>query len=127
MLHVVRRALARADAGLNRLYGWRYNPLYHSGALVLALFVVLLVTGIYLLFFYHITAPYESIVAIDRHIWLGRWTRGVHRYASDAAVVAAAFHALRMFVQGRTWGPRTLAWVSGLVRHSCFSAAGRDS
>jgi quinol-cytochrome oxidoreductase complex cytochrome b subunit len=41
--------------------------------------------------------------------------RGVHRYASDAAVVAVAFHALRMFVQGRSWGPRTLAWVSGLI------------
>lgn len=110
-----RRALARIDAGLNRLYGWRYNPLYHSGALVLALFVVLLVTGIYLLFFYHISTPYESIVAIDRQVWLGRWIRGVHRYASDAAVVAAAFHALRMLVQGRSWGPRTLAWISGLV------------
>ena len=115
MLHALRRTLARADAGLNRLYGWRYNPLYHSGALVLALFVVLLVTGIYLLFFYHISAPYESIVTLDRDVWLGRWSRGVHRYASDAAVVAALFHALRMFVQGRTWGPRTLAWVSGLV------------
>jgi ferredoxin/coenzyme F420-reducing hydrogenase delta subunit len=115
MLHALRRTLARADAGLNRLYGWRYNPLYHSGALVLALFVVLLVTGIYLLFFYHISAPYESIVTLDRDVWLGRWSRGVHRYASDAAVVAALFHALRMFVQGRTWGPRTLAWISGLA------------
>ncbi|HJQ67202.1 MAG TPA: hydrogenase iron-sulfur subunit [Gemmatimonadales bacterium] len=115
MQNVVRRALARADAGLNHLYGWRCNPLYHSGALVLALFVVLLVTGVYLLFFYHISAPYESIVAIDRQVWLGRWMRGVHRYASDAAVVAGVFHALRMLVQGRSWGPRTLAWVSGLV------------
>jgi coenzyme F420-reducing hydrogenase delta subunit/ferredoxin len=115
MLPALRRTLAWADAGLNRLYGWRYNPLYHSGALVLALFVVLLVTGIYLLFFYHISAPYESIVALDRDVWLGRWSRGVHRYASDAAVVAAVFHALRMLVHGRTWGPRTLAWISGLV------------
>jgi quinol-cytochrome oxidoreductase complex cytochrome b subunit/coenzyme F420-reducing hydrogenase delta subunit/ferredoxin len=111
----VRGGFAALDSVLNRLYGWRYNPLYHSGALVVALFVVLLVTGIYLLFFYHISAPYPSIVAIDQHVWLGRWMRGVHRYASDAAVVAAAFHALRMLVQGRSWGPRTLAWVSGLV------------
>ena len=41
--------------------------------------------------------------------------RGLHRFASDAAVVAAAVHALRLFVQGRSWGPRTLAWVSGLI------------
>jgi ferredoxin len=119
-----RRGFAILDAVLNRLYGWRYNPLYHSGALVVALFVVLLVTGIYLLFFYHISAPYPSIVAIDQHVWLGRWMRGVHRYASDAAVVAAVFHALRMLVQGRSWGPRALAWVSGVVLLGCVFLCG---
>lgn len=115
LTRAARRGVAALDSVLNRLYGWRYNPLYHSGAMVVALFVVLLVTGVYLLFFYHISAPYPSIVAIDQHVWLGRWMRGVHRYASDAAVVAAVFHALRMLIQGRSWGPRTLAWVSGLV------------
>jgi len=44
----MRRFLARADALMNGLYGWRYNPLYHSGALVVALLAVILVTGIYL-------------------------------------------------------------------------------
>jgi len=29
--------------------------------------------------------------------------------------VAAAVHAFRMYAQRRTWGPRALAWVSGLV------------
>lgn len=109
------RALARADAALNRLYGWRYNPLYHSGAVVVALFVVLLATGIYLLFFYRLGAPYESVAALTAEPWLGRWIRGLHRYASDAAVVAVFVHALRMFAQGRSWGPRTLAWVTGLI------------
>jgi ferredoxin len=111
----VRRLLARLDAGANRLYTWRLNPLLHSGALVVALFAVLLGTGIYLLFFYRIGAPYDSVVRITDQVWVGRWMRGVHRYASDAAVVAVGFHALRMFAQGRSWGPRTLAWVSGLV------------
>jgi hypothetical protein len=45
------RALAPLDAAANRLYGWRYNPLCHSGALVVALLGVVLVTGIYLLLF----------------------------------------------------------------------------
>ncbi len=110
-----RRLLARADAWMNRLYGWRYNPLYHSGALVVALLLVVLVTGVYLLFFYRIGAPFSSVARISDQVWLGRWIRGLHRYASDAAVVAAVVHALRLFGQGRSWGPRTLAWVSGLV------------
>ncbi len=112
------RALTRADAALNRLYGWRYNPLYHSGALVVALFAVLLVTGIYLLFVYRLGAPYQSVAALTAQPWLGRWIRGLHRYASDAAVIAVAVHGLRMFTQGRSWGPRTLAWITGLIL--CF-------
>jgi ferredoxin/coenzyme F420-reducing hydrogenase delta subunit len=47
--------------------------------------------------------------------WIGSWVRSLHRYATDLFVVAAALHALRMFAQSRGWGPRTLAWVSGLV------------
>ena len=112
---VARRALARADAVMNRLYGWRYNPLYHSGALVVALLVVLLVTGTYLLFVYRLGAPYASVAAITAQPWLGRWIRGLHRYASDAAVIAALVHALRVYAQGRSWGPRTLAWITGLI------------
>lgn len=108
-------ALHRADAFCNRLYGWRGNPLYHSGALAVASFVVLLLTGIYLLLFYRIGAPWASVAAITEQAWAGRWIRSLHRYASDLAVVAVVLHALRMFLQGRSWGPRALAWVSGLV------------
>jgi ferredoxin len=100
---------------MNRLYGWRYNPLYQSGALVLVLLAVLTVTGLYLLLFYRVGAPYQSVAGITRQVWLGRWIRGLHRYASDAAVLAVAVHAVRLFAQGRTWGPRALAWLSGLL------------
>lgn len=109
------RALARLDAAFNALYGWRFNPLYHSGALVVACFVVLLATGAYLLLFYRIGAPHESVAAIDAQWWGGRWIRGMHRYASALAVVAAVLHGFRMFAQRRTWGPRALAWVSGVL------------
>lgn len=107
------RPIARLDAWLNRLYSWRHNPLYQSGALAVLLMVVITVTGLYLLVFYRIGAPYESVARITGQAWTGRWIRSLHRYASDAAVVAIAFHALRIFAQGRAWGPRALAWVSG--------------
>jgi len=110
----LRRLIARLDAAFNALYGWKYNPLYHSGALAVAAFVALLGTGLYLIFFYRIGAPYASVARITGQAWTGRWIRGIHRYASDVAVVAAAVHAARMFVQDRSWGPRALAWVSGL-------------
>ena len=110
-----RRPLARLDAWMNRLYGWKYNPLYHSGAIAAVLFLVLLVTGIYLLIFYRIGAPYDSVARMTADPWLGRWIRGLHRYASDAVVVAVAIHAFRLFAQGRSWGPRALAWITGVI------------
>lgn len=100
---------------MNRLYGWRHNPLYQSGGLVLALLAVVTLTGLYLLLFYRIGAPYESVARMNGQVWSGRWIRALHRYASDAAVVAAVIHALRLFCQGRSWGPRALAWLSGIT------------
>ena len=109
------RWLSRLDARVNRVFTSRWNPLYHSGAIAIALLALLLATGLYLLVFYRIGAPYISVVRINEQAWTGRWIRALHRFASDAALVAAAVHGFRMYAQRRTWGPRSLAWLSGVV------------
>lgn len=109
------RVLTAADGAASRLYGSRWNPLHQSGAIAVALIGVLIVTGLWLLLFYRVGAPYESVARITADPWVGRWTRGVHRFASDWVIVAVAVHAVRMFAQARSWGPRVLAWVSGVV------------
>lgn len=109
------RMLAALDAACNRLYGWKGNPLYQSGTIAVALLLVLIVTGLWLIFFYRVGAPYASVERITADMWIGRWVRGVHRYATDALLIATAVHAFRMFAQGRSWGPRALAWTSGVV------------
>ena len=119
-----RAPLSRLDALFNRLYGWRHNPLYHSGALVVGCFVVLCATGLYLILFYRIGSPYASVERIANQPFTGRWIRTLHRYVSDLAIVAALVHALRMGVQDRAWGPRALAWVSGVVLFSVFLLCG---
>lgn len=116
--------LARMDAWANALYTWRHNPLYHSGAIAVAAFVVLLATGLYLLLFYRIGAPWASVDRITDQVWAGRWIRSLHRYASALVVAATAVHALRMFAQGRSWGPRALAWVSGVMLVAVVLACG---
>ncbi len=118
------RALRRLDQTANRLYGWKYNPLYQTGTLVVLLFLVLLVTGVYLLLFYRVGSPWESVATVTRQPWGGRWIRTLHRYASDVAVVAIGLHAFRMFAQGRSWGPRVLAWVSGGILAAVFLVCG---
>lgn len=109
------RALTRADALANRLYDHRFNPLYQSGTIVVALYLVLLVTGLWLLLFYRVDEPWESVARLTASPWTGNWVRGLHRYASDLAVVATVVHAFRMFAQGRSWGGRAMAWVTGCL------------
>src|SRR5262245_49914514 len=87
------RLLTAADAFCNRVYEQRLNPLYQSGTIVVALYLVLIVTGLWLILFYRIGAPWESVARLTADVWLGNWVRGVHRYASDLAVAATVIHA----------------------------------
>jgi ferredoxin len=103
------------DAVATRFYGWRYNPLHQSGTIAFLMLVVLIVTGLYLLVFYRVGAPWSSVERIASDPWLGRWIRSLHRFATDVMVIAVGIHAFRMFAQARSWGPRTLAWVSGVL------------
>lgn len=109
------RPLRAADAAATRLYGWRYNPLHQTGALAAALLALLIVTGLYLLVFYRVGAPWQSVARLQADPFLGRWMRSLHRFASDAMVVAVVLHAWRLFAQARSWGPRALAWTSGVI------------
>lgn len=107
---------------VNRLIGAQaLNPFYHTGTIAVFLMIVVAVTGLYLTIFYVLPGvgtahAYEAVAAIDGH-WLGigRIMRGVHRYASGAAVIATLFHALRTLFQDRFRGARWLAWFSGML------------
>ena len=108
------RLLERVDGLFDRVYGSRHNPVHRTGTLAALFLTVTLVTGVYLLLVYEIARPHASVAAIQADVWLGRWIRALHRYASDAALIATGVHALRMLLQRRAWGPRALAWLSGL-------------
>jgi ferredoxin len=114
-VHVPADLLGAADRLFDRVYSSRYNPLYRSGTLASLCLAIALATCVYLLFVYEIGRPYESVEAIQGDVWLGRWIRALHRYASDAAVAAVLFHVLRLLIQGKTWGPRALAWITGVL------------
>jgi ferredoxin/coenzyme F420-reducing hydrogenase delta subunit len=110
----LRRLIRTLDAAATRAYGWRWNPFHQSGTLAVAMLLVLLLTGLYLILFYRLGAPFASVERMARDPWLGSWMRSLHRYATDLFILASFVHALRMLAQRRSWGPRTLAWISGL-------------
>ncbi|MBT3342480.1 MAG: 4Fe-4S binding protein [Gemmatimonadetes bacterium] len=99
----------------DRCFQSRYNPFYRSGTLAVGLLALVFLTGLYLLFFYDVAAPYQSIQRLQDQVWIGRWMRALHRYATDACAVAVVYHILQGQIQGKTWGPRTLAWISGVI------------
>ena len=110
----LRRLLAILEAALTRIFGWEWNPIHQAGTVSVLMLVVLLGTGIYLVLFYRVGAPAASVARIAADPWLGAWMRTLHRYATDVFVIAALLHAMRIFTQDRSWGPRTIAWISGL-------------
>jgi ferredoxin len=110
-----RRLVGAIDAGATWLYGWRWNPVHQSGTVAIAMLLSLVGSGLYLVLFYRVGSPAASVARLAADPWLGAWMRSLHRYASDVFLVAAVLHLLRMFAQARSWGPRTLAWISGLV------------
>lgn len=108
------RVLRPVDRLFNRVYTADWNPLYKSGTLAVLFLAVTLVTGIYLFILYEIGDPYGSVAALDA-TWHGSFMRSVHRYAADLAVIAILVHIVKILASGRTWGPRALAWVSGIA------------
>jgi len=115
---IISQRLNRALAPFEKFFHWAYgmdlNPTYQSGVLAIFFLLIALVTGVILLFFYRVGSPYESVLGMHNQWWFAGWLRALHRYSSDAAVVAVVVHLLRMLVSGRTYGPRTRAWLSGI-------------
>ena len=99
----------------DRLYSSQWNPLFQSGSLAVLFFLVSLSSGLVLFLWYHIADPHGSVTAIQQTLPGGVWLRSLHRYSADLAVVTIAAHLVRKLLQGHTWGPRALAWISGVV------------
>jgi quinol-cytochrome oxidoreductase complex cytochrome b subunit/coenzyme F420-reducing hydrogenase delta subunit/Pyruvate/2-oxoacid:ferredoxin oxidoreductase delta subunit len=117
-LHALGAAWQWLEVGVDRLVSSPLNPLYHTGTIAMFSLTVALVTGIYLFLFYRVgtDAAHRSIEAIMAQPWgVGALMRSLHRYASDAAILAAALHGLKMFLNDRFWGARWIGWVSGLM------------
>ncbi len=111
------RAWQWLEVLLNRLVSAPLNPLYHTGTIAVFSLAVALVTGIYLFLFYRVgtEGAHQSIEGIMGHpLGIGSLMRSLHRYSSDAAMLAAALHGLKMFLNDRFWGARWIGWVSGL-------------
>lgn len=87
------------------------------GGTVLYLFIVQVLTGIALMFYYVPTPEqaYASVAIITREIRFGWFIRSIHKWASNLMIVAVFLHMLRVFFTGAYRHPRQLNWCIGFM------------
>jgi quinol-cytochrome oxidoreductase complex cytochrome b subunit/coenzyme F420-reducing hydrogenase delta subunit/Fe-S-cluster-containing dehydrogenase component len=113
----LQQGLLRLDAMFDAAFGARANPWRHLGALSFFLFWVVAATGIYVYaaFDTSVTGAYASVERISADAWpFSRLARSLHRYASDAFVVAVLLHLGREWLGGHARGFRWFSWLTGV-------------
>ncbi len=98
-----------------RKSGLRLWFTWGMGGLTLFLFIVELVTGILLMFYYRPTAEfaYMDIQDLRAQVPFGL-LREIHRWGAHAMVISVWLHMLRVFCTGSYKPPREFNWVIGV-------------
>ena len=95
----------------------RVTYTWGQGGISFYLFLVLVVTGILLMFYYRPTTihAYQDIKDLTFAVTLGRLLRNMHRWAAHLMVVAVILHMVRVFLTGAYKPPREYNWVIGVL------------
>jgi len=94
----------------------RTRTTFRLGFIATVLFLVLFVSGMYLMFFYHPTVPdaYFDMHALATGISFGQFVRNVHRWSAHLMVLIVFLHLMRVFYSGAYKAPRQFNWVIGV-------------
>ena len=90
------------------------------------LFLVQVVTGILLAFYYE-SAParaYESVRHITDEVAFGWYFRSLHKWAATLMVASVILHQMRVFFTGAYRKPRELNWMVGMSLLICTLVTG---
>lgn len=98
-------------------------PLYHGtiwyyfGGITLFLFLIQVLTGILLLFYYRTGADqaYESVKFIMTDVHFGWLIRSIHSWSANLMVLSAFIHMFSVYFTRAYRKPRELTWVTGMV------------
>ena len=90
---------------------------YALGSTTLALFLLLVFTGIWQLLYYVPTVDhaYTSLMYLRLQVPLGWLVHGLHYWSAQAFIVVMGLHVLRVFVWAAYKKPRELIWILGVV------------
>ena len=100
-----------------RQHAVKFAYTFCLGGLSFFFFLVLTVTGVYLMFFYvpSATSAYDDILRIQAEVPFGLLTRNIHRWAAHLMVFFVFLHMMRVFYHGAYKPPREFNWVVGTL------------
>ncbi|MCH2632050.1 MAG: cytochrome b N-terminal domain-containing protein [Acidimicrobiales bacterium] len=87
------------------------------GGLSFFLFILLTITGIFLMFFYRPTAAaaWSDIESLHTQVSFGLLVRNMHRWGAHLMVISVFLHMARVFYHGAYKAPREFNWVVGVM------------
>ena len=101
-----------------RVHRWtlRWATTWGLGLMATSTFLLTLVTGILLMFYYkpYPDVAYESIKDIHFVVPTGQLIRNIHRWAAQVMVIAVLAHMARAFYTAAYRAPREWNWVMGM-------------
>lgn len=94
-----------------------FTHTFWLGGITLASTIILTVTGVLLMFYYHPSVPqaYRDMKELQYVVDNGVFLRNMHRWAAHLMVFAAVLHMLRVFYHRAYRPPRQFNWVVGVV------------
>jgi quinol-cytochrome oxidoreductase complex cytochrome b subunit len=102
-----------------RVHRWtlRWATTWGLGILCAAAFLVTLITGVLLMFYYkpYPEAAYLSMKDIHFVVPTGRFIRNIHRWAGNLMVVGVFLHMARVFYTASYRSPREFNWLVGMA------------
>ena len=100
-------------------HGLKLTYTFCLGGLSFFLFILLTVTGIFLMFFYRPIADiggaqaYTDMQSIRTSVFFGDLVRNLHRWGAHLMVFTVTLHMARVFYTGAYKPPREFNWVVG--------------
>ena len=95
----------------------RYSYTWGMGGITFYLFIVLIFTGVLLMFYYHPTKvqAFRDILYLENDVPFGQLLRNMHRWAAHLMVMAVWLHMFRVFMTGSYKRPREFNWCVGVL------------
>jgi len=93
-----------------------FRSTFRLGFIAAVLFVILFISGTYLMFFYTPTVPdaYFDMHNLATTVAFGQFVRNIHRWSAHLMVLVVLLHMVRVFYSGAYKRPRQFNWVLGM-------------